>query len=115
MPPCITRFDSGSVAIGQLIFASQTRLPAEMQDFAINRVRPFFATPGISAPPPFGGAQRTILIRLDPEKPRQYRIASEGAIRALASANVVAPSGVIRTDDLTCIASTNATIGGNLS
>ena len=87
-----------------------------MQDFAINRVRPLFATlPGISAPPPFGGAQRTILIRLDPEKPRQYRIAPEEAIRALASANVVAPSGVIRTGDLTRIASTNATIGGDLS
>ena len=116
VPPFITRFDAGSVAIGQLVFSSQTRLPSEMQDFAINRVRPLFATlPGVSAPPPFGGAQRTILIRLDPEKLRQYRIAPEEAIRALASSNVVAPSGVVRTGDLTRIASTNATIGGDLS
>ena len=116
VPPFITRFDAGSIAIGQLVFSSQTRLPAEMQDFAINRVRPLFATlPGVSAPPPFGGAQRTILIRLDPEKLRQYRIAPDEAIRALASSNVVAPSGVVRTGDLTRIASTNATIGGDLS
>lgn len=116
VPPFITRFDAGSVAIGQLVFESQTRTPAEMQDFAINRVRPLFATlPGVSAPPPFGGAQRTILVRLDPEKLRQYRMAPEEAIRALSSANVVAPSGVVRTGDLTRIASTNATIGGDLS
>jgi multidrug efflux pump subunit AcrB len=116
VPPFITRFDAGSVAIGQLVFSSQTRLPAEMQDFAINRVRPLFATlPGVSAPPPFGGAQRTILVRLDPEKLRQYRISPEEVIRALSQANVVAPSGVVRTGDLTRIASTNATIGGDLS
>ena len=116
VPPFITRFDAGSVAIGQLVFSSQTRMPAEMQDFAINRVRPLFATlPGVSAPPPFGGAQRTILLRLDPEKLRQYRIAPEEAIRALSQANVVAPSGVVRTGDLTRIASTNATIGGDLT
>ena len=116
VPPFITRFDSGSVAIGQLVFSSQTRMPAEMQDFALNRVRPLFATlQGVSAPPPFGGAQRTILIRLDPEKLRQYRISPEEAIRALSTANVVAPSGVVRTGDLTRIASTNATIGGDLS
>ena len=116
VPPFITRFDAGSVAIGQLVFSSQTRMPAEMQDFAINRVRPLFATlPGVSAPPPFGGAQRTILIRLDPEKLREYRIAPEEAMRALANANVVAPSGVVRTGDLTRIALTNATIGGDFS
>jgi multidrug efflux pump subunit AcrB len=87
-----------------------------MQDFAINRVRPLFATlQGVSAPPPFGGAQRTILVRLDPEKLRQYRIAPEEAIRALSQANVVAPSGVVRTGDLTRIATTNATIGGDLT
>lgn len=116
VPPFITRFDAGSVAIGQLVFSSQTRAPAEMQDFAINRVRPLFATlPGVSAPPPFGGAQRTILIRVDPEKLRQYRMSPEEVISALSRANVVAPSGVIRTGDLTRIASTNATIGGDLS
>ena len=116
VPPFITRFDAGSVAIAQLVFASQTRTTAEMQDFAINRVRPLFATiPGVSAPPPFGGSQRTIVVRLDPDKLRQYRISPEEAIRAVAAANVVAPSGVIRSGDLTRIASTNATIGGDLS
>lgn len=116
VPPFITRFDAGSVAIGQLVFSSQTRAVPEMQDFAINRVRPLFATlPGVSAPPPFGGAQRTILVRIDPEKMREYRVSPEEVIRGVANHNVVAPSGVLRTGDLTRIASTNATIGGDLS
>lgn len=116
VPPFITRFDAGSVAIGQLVFSSQTRSVPEMQDFAINRVRPLFATlPGVSAPPPFGGAQRTILVRIDPEKMREYRVSPEEVIRSVANQNVVAPSGVLRTGDLTRIASTNATIGGDLS
>src|SRR5689334_7341166 len=44
VPPFITRFDAGSVAVGQLIFSSSIRTPGEMQDFALNRVRPLFAT-----------------------------------------------------------------------
>src|SRR5213594_2941747 len=58
VPPFITRFDAGSVAIGQLIFSSPMRTQGELQDIALNRVRPLFATlEGVSAPPPFGGAE----------------------------------------------------------
>ena len=61
-----------------------TRSPGEMQDFALNRVRPLFATlPGVSAPPPFGGNQRTIVVRLDPDKMREYRVSPEEAIAAV--------------------------------
>ena len=57
----------------------------EMQDFALNRVRPLFATlPGVSAPPPFGGNQRTIVVTLDPDKLQQYRISPEEAIAAVS-------------------------------
>src|SRR5512144_1370993 len=38
--PFITRFDAGSVAIGQLVFSSESRTLGEMQDLALNRVRP---------------------------------------------------------------------------
>src|SRR3954467_11894081 len=72
VPPFIMRYDAGSVPVAQLVFSSDTRTPGEMQDIALNRVRPIFATlPGVSAPPPFGGSQRTIVVRVDPEKLRQ--------------------------------------------
>src|SRR3990172_6193900 len=53
VPPFVTRFDAGSIPVGFLVFASETRSLGEMQDLAPNRVRPLFATlPGVSAPPP---------------------------------------------------------------
>jgi multidrug efflux pump subunit AcrB len=115
VPPFVTRFDAGSVPVGQLVFMSDTRQPGELQDFALNRVRPLFATlPGVSAPPPFGGSQRTIVVRLDPDKLRQYRISPEEAIIAVNQASTVMPSGIVRTGDLARIAQTNAVVGGNL-
>src|SRR5581483_6412782 len=114
--PFITRFDAGSVAIGQLVFSSQTRTLGEMQDLALNRVRPLFATlPGVSAPPPFGGSQRTIVITLDPDKLHQYGISPEEAITAVNRSSVVVPSGNMWTGDIQRIARTNATLGGNLA
>jgi len=51
--PFIMRFDAGSVPVGYLVFSSATRSVAEIQDLALNRVRPLFATlPGVSAPLP---------------------------------------------------------------
>ena len=115
VPPFITRFDAGSVPVGQLVFSSATRLPAEMQDIALNRVRPLFATlEGVSAPPPFGGNQRTIVVRLNPDKLRQYRISPEEAITAVNRASTVLPAGNVRMGDVNYIASTNAVLGGKL-
>ncbi len=113
--PFITRFDGGSVPIGQLIFSSATHSPSEMQDFALNRVRPLFATlPGVSAPPPFGGNQRTIVVRLNPDKLRSYRISPEEAMSAVNKASTVMPAGNIRIGDLNRFATTNAALGGIL-
>src|SRR5882724_2587292 len=44
VPPFVMRFDAGSVAVGYLVFTSTTRSVGEMQDAALNMVRPLFAT-----------------------------------------------------------------------
>src|SRR5271156_173245 len=116
VPPFITRFDAGSVAVGQLVFSSATHSQGELQDFALNRVRPLFATlPGVSAPPPFGGNQRTIVVTLDPDKLKQYHISPEQAISALNKATVVVPSGNLYDGKLNRIVRTNATLGPELN
>src|ERR1051326_5204481 len=57
VPPFITRFDAGSVAVGQWVSSSDAHTAGDLQDFALSRVRPLFAPlPGVSAPPPFGGS-----------------------------------------------------------
>src|SRR5262249_13022592 len=116
VPPFITRFDAGSVAVGQLVFSSANHTQGELQDFALNRVRPLFATlPGVSAPPPFGGNQRTIVITLNPDKLQQYQVSPDEAIPAVSQASLVMPSGNMWTGKVERIARTNAALGGNLS
>src|SRR5881296_1485029 len=116
VPPFVTRFDAGSVAVGQLIFSSDTHTQADLQNIALNQVRPLFATlEGVSAPPPFGGNQRSIVIVLDPDKLQQYRISAEEAITAVSKATLVMPSGNMWTGKVNRIARTNATLGDDLS
>src|SRR5256884_1942262 len=114
--PFITRFDAGSVAVGQLVFNSTTRTLGEMQDLALNRVRPLSATlPGVSAPPPFGGSQRTIVVTLNPDKLRQYQISPDEAIVAVSKSSLVMPAGNMWTGEIERIARTNSALGADLS
>src|SRR5207253_1567223 len=71
VPPFVTRFDAGSIPVGYLVLSSASRSIGEIQDQALFKVRPMFAgLPGVSAPPPFGGTQRTVVVRCDPERLR---------------------------------------------
>jgi len=116
VPPFITRFDPGSVAVGLLLFTSANHTQGDLQNIALNQVRPLFATlPGVSAPPPFGGNQRTIVITLDPDKLKQYAVSPEQVISAVSTGTLVAPSGNLYDGDLNRIVRTNATLGPDLS
>lgn len=96
VPPFILRFDAGSVPVGDLVFSSATRSVGQIQDLALNTVRPLFAAlPGVSAPPPFGGSARSILISLNPAKLQAYRVSPEQVVRAIAAAETISPSGNI--------------------
>src|SRR3979490_3293971 len=44
VPPFVMRFDGGSVPVGDLVFSSKTKTVAELQDAALFKVRPLFAT-----------------------------------------------------------------------
>jgi multidrug efflux pump subunit AcrB len=109
--PFVMRFDAGSVPVGYLVFSSATRSVAEIQDLALNRVRPLFATlPGVSAPPPFGGAARTIVVSVDPDRLRAYRMAPDEVIQALNTGNAIVPAGNVRTGDLLRLAPINSVV-----
>ena len=96
VPPFVMRFDAGSVPVGYLAFSSQTRSVGQIQDLALNTVRPLFATlPGVSAPPPFGGSPRAIVISLDAQKLQGYGVSPQDVVTAVANAEVINPSGNI--------------------
>src|SRR6188474_2156687 len=109
--PFIMRFDAGTVPVGYLVFSSDSRSLGEIQDLALNRVRPQFATlPGLTSPPPFGGSQRTIVIRVDPDRLRSYAMSPEEVIRAVSSGNVIMPSGSVNIGEETRISPMNSVV-----
>jgi multidrug efflux pump subunit AcrB len=111
LPAFIVRYDAGSIPAGQLVFSSDRRGDAEIQDLALYRVRPILATiPGVSAPPPAGGKIRTIVVYADPDRMRSYGIAPDEIATTLARGNLTLPAGNVRVGDFTTIASTNAMV-----
>src|SRR6185369_146573 len=94
--PFIMRFDAGSVAVGQLVFSTENplRTVGQMQDAALNMVRPLFATlPGVSAPPPFGGGARTVVVNVKPDRMRALGLSPDEIVQAITKSNVISPSG----------------------
>jgi len=109
--PFIMRFDAGTVPVGYLVFSSDTRSLGEIQDLALNQVRPQFATlPGLTSPPPFGGSQRTIVVRVDPDRLRAYSLSPDDVVRALSAGNVIMPSGSVNIGEETRITPINSVV-----
>ncbi|TVP54197.1 MAG: efflux RND transporter permease subunit, partial [Mongoliibacter sp.] len=109
--PFVVRYDAGNVPVGQLVFSSDSRSLSEIQDLALNRVRPMFASlPGVSSPPPVGGNQRSIVVDIDPEKLRSYRLSTEEVVEAIANGNRMVPSGSIRIDDTEYLVRPNSVV-----
>lgn len=111
VPPFVMRFDSGSVPVGNLVFSSDSLTVGELQDAALNRVRPLFATlPGVSAPPPFGGSARSIVVRANPDRLRAYNLSPDDVVKAIASANTITPAGNVRIGDMIPTVPMNAVV-----
>lgn len=97
VPPFVMRFDAGSVPVGFLVLSSETRSIKEIQDRALFRVRPMFASlPGVSAPPPFGGSARSIVVRVDPDRLHALALSPDDVVDALTRGNLISPSGNVR-------------------
>lgn len=112
VPPFVTRFDAGSVPVGYLVFSSDTRNVDEISDLALFRVRPMFSRlPGVSAPPPFGGTARSVVVRVDPDRLRSYGMSPDQVVQAIATTNTLSPSGNVRIGDMNRMAPVNATVG----
>lgn len=109
--PFVMRFDTGSVPVGYLVLSSDTRSIAEIQDLALFRVRPMFSTlPGVSAPPPFGGSARTVVVTLDPQRLQSYGMSPDEVITALVRGNSISPSGNIPVGDKFPIVPVNSVV-----
>jgi multidrug efflux pump subunit AcrB len=109
LPPEVVRFDASSLPVGELVFSSKTRSLNDIFDMANTLVRPLFGkVQGLSAPPPFGSNSRSVIIKVDPLKLREYNLSPEAVVEALGKNNSMTPSGNVRIDSTMFIASMNS-------
>ncbi len=109
--PFVIRFDAGTLPVGYLVFSSPSRTLSEIQDLALNRVRPVFATlEGVSSPPPFGGNQRTIVINVDPQKLHAYGLSPDNVVQALTTGNSIQPAGNVDLGLTNAMVTTDSTV-----
>jgi multidrug efflux pump subunit AcrB len=110
-PPFILRFDASTLPVGQLVLSSATRSNNQLLDYASVYVRASFTTvPGLVAPAPFGGNQRTVVIKADPELLRQHNLTPDQLVLALRDNNQNTPAGNVRIGDYNYLTPSNATI-----
>src|ERR1700761_7043172 len=110
-PPFILRFDASTLPVGQLVLSSPTRSNNELLDFATIYVRASFTSvPGLVAPAPFGGNQRTIVIKVDPDKLRAHNLTPDQIVQALRDNNQNSPAGNVRIGDYNYLTPANTTI-----
>jgi multidrug efflux pump subunit AcrB len=110
-PPFILRFDASTLPVGQLVLSSATRTNNELLDYALVYVRSSFTSiPGLVAPAPFGGNQRTVVIKIDPGLLRSHNLTPDQIVAALRENNLNTPAGNVRIGDYNYLAPTNTTI-----
>jgi multidrug efflux pump subunit AcrB len=110
-PPFILRFDASTLPVGQLVLSSPTRSNNELLDLALVYVRAQFTTvPGLVAPAPFGGNQRTIVIKADPELMRAHNLTADQLVQALRDNNQNTPAGNVRIGNYNYLTPANTTI-----
>ncbi|HVX61113.1 MAG TPA: efflux RND transporter permease subunit [Pirellulales bacterium] len=114
LPPMIMRMDQGSVPLGYLVFRSQGHKTSigMMGDLANNIIRPLVQkkVPGIVAISPFGPNMRSVVINVDPRKLLEYNLNPQDVVDALATGNVVVPSGNVYIKDKMPIVHNDATV-----
>ena len=112
LPPMIMRMDAGSVPVGYLVMESEVTSLGLMGDEAQNIIRPLVQkyVPGTVAISPFGPNMRSILVRIDPDRLRDYNLTPQHVIDALAKGNTVVPAGNVYIKDSMPVVANNATV-----
>ena len=94
VPPFIMRLDASSVPVAFLVLSSQSRSISELSDLMLFRVRPKLSKiEGATAPQPFGGSLRTIVVYLDQKRLQSYQLSPQQVVDALNNGNTITPSG----------------------
>jgi multidrug efflux pump subunit AcrB len=97
LPPLIVNYTASSVPILQLSLSGPGLSEADLNDLALNFLRPQLVTvPGAAVPYPYGGKQREVMVNLDSGLLQSKGLSPQEIVSAVANQNVVAPSGTAK-------------------
>ncbi len=109
VPPIVVRFDGSSLPVGQLVFESDQKSVNEIQTLVLTKIRPMFVEiPGITAPAPFGGTARTIVVNIDPQAMQANGLSPEDITLAITKNSLPSPAGNIRIGEENMMAPINS-------
>ncbi len=96
-PPLVLRYGATDVPIIQISLASNTLTDTKLNDLGQNIIRPRLAVVrGASVPYPYGGKPRVIMVSLDQAALQARGLTPDDISQALASQNVILPSGDVK-------------------
>jgi multidrug efflux pump subunit AcrB len=97
LPPLIVDYTASSVPVLQLSLSGQGLSEADLNDLALNFLRPQLVTvPGAAVPYPYGGKQREIMINLQDTLLQSKGLSPQDVVNAVIAQNVIAPSGTAK-------------------
>ncbi len=96
-PPIILNFSASSVPILQLGLSGSGLSEQDLNDLALNFLRPQLITvPGAVVPYPYGGKQREIMINLNPQQLQAKGLAPSDVLSSVERQYLVLPSGTVK-------------------
>ncbi len=109
LPPLIVNYTASSVPILQLALSGPGLSEADLNDLALNFLRPQLVTvPGAAVPYPYGGKQREVMVNLDSGLLQSKGLSPQDIVNAVDAQNVIAPSGTAKIDQFEYDVATNS-------
>ncbi|MCU1293862.1 MAG: acriflavin resistance protein [Bryobacterales bacterium] len=109
LPPLIVNYTASSVPILQLSLSGPGLSESDLNDLALNFLRPQLVTiPGAAVPYPYGGKQREIMVNLQDGLLQSKGLSPQDVVKAVSVQNVIAPSGTAKIDQFEYDIATNS-------
>jgi CzcA family heavy metal efflux pump len=96
-PPLILRYNASTVPILRLALSSPQLTEQELYDYGNTFLKTQLATvPGASAPLPYGGKQREIMVDIDQHELQEHNLSPTDVVNAISAQNLILPSGTAK-------------------
>ena len=95
--PNVVDYNAANVPVAQLNVFSDTLSEQQLFDYGLNFIRVrLFSIEGLSAPSPFGGRTRSIMVNLNPTQLYANGLSAQDVASALANTNTIIPAGAVK-------------------